>query len=144
MAPHTGTTSYTAAGPHERLGEVDERLALALERADIFEALVDPRLLRELREVIHEVLELAGDAPACPYDCAGRMHCPGTEPLDRILAGLQRNHWVPDWDSVEARVAHDTVCVCGGRLSYLALRPEDGDLATAWAVCCVCRHWIAL
>jgi hypothetical protein len=29
-------------------------------------------------------------------------------------------------------------------MSYLALRPADGKVATAWAVCGFCRHWKAL
>ena len=82
----------------------------------------------------------------CPYACAGGgMHCPTTEPLELIVAARQqRDQWVPSFDAVEARVAHDTVCLCGSRMSYLALRPADGKVATAWAVCGLCRHWKAL
>jgi len=55
----------------------------------------------------------------CPYACAGGgMHCPTTEPLELIVAARQqRDRWVPSWDGVEARVAHDTVCLCGSRMS---------------------------
>jgi hypothetical protein len=84
----------------------------------------------------------------CPYACAaGGMHCPTTEPLELIVAARQqRDRWVPSFDAVEARVAHETVCTaCGGRLSYVGLSPPDnGSLASAWAICCVCRHWVVL
>lgn len=83
----------------------------------------------------------------CPYSCRdGGMHCPSTDPLELILATRQqRDHWVPSWDAVEARLAYRTVCnACGGRLSYVALAPSSEALATAWGICCVCRHWVVL
>ena len=45
----------------------------------------------------------------CPYACAGGgMHCPTTEPLELIVAARQqRDRWVPSFEAVEARVAHD-------------------------------------
>jgi hypothetical protein len=83
----------------------------------------------------------------CPYSCRdGGMHCPVTEPIELILAARQqRDRWVPSFDEVEARVAHDTICTaCGGRLSYVALAADEQAHATAWAICCVCRHWVVL
>ena len=85
--------------------------------------------------------------PECPYPCRdGGMHCPAIDPIELILAvRQQREHWVPSWDAVEARAAHDTICTaCGGRLSYVALASTEKALATAWAICCVCRHWVVL
>jgi hypothetical protein len=83
----------------------------------------------------------------CSYSCGdGGMHCPVRDPLELILAvRQQRDHWVPSFDEVEARVAHDTICTaCGGRLTYVALAASEQAHATAWAICCVCRHWIVL
>ena len=85
--------------------------------------------------------------PKCPYPCRdGGMQCPVNDPLELILAARQqRDHWVPSWDAVEARAAHDTICTaCGGRLSYVALASSEEALAAAWAICCICRHWVVL
>ena len=148
MAPESGITSFTCLHSGEegrRLEEVHGRLSLALDRATAFGAFVDPRVLAELRDVVGEVLELVGDRPGCRYACRDRgFHCPISEPLEREAARLQASGWIASWDAVEARAAHDTVCLCGSRMSYLALRPADGKLATAWAVCGLCRHWKAL
>jgi hypothetical protein len=148
MAPESGTTSFTSSHPGEeaqRLAEVHGRLSLALDRASTFGAFVDSRVLVELRDVVGEVLELVGDRPGCRYRCRDRgFHCPISEPLEREVARLQASGWISSWDAVEARIAHDTVCLCGSRMSYLALRPADGEVATAWAVCGLCRHWKAL
>jgi hypothetical protein len=148
MAPGSGTTSFTPSHPGEeaqRLAEVHDRLSLALDRARTFGAFVDPHVLVELRDVVGEVLELMGDRPGCRYACRDRgFQCPISEPLEREAARLKASGWIASWDAVEARIAHDTVCLCGSRMSYLALRPADGKVATAWAVCGFCRHWRAL
>ena len=116
-----------------------------MDSATAFGAFVDPRLLVELRDVVGEVLELIGDRPGCRYACRDRgFHCPVSEPLERKAARLQASGWVASWDAVEARIAHDTVCLCGSHMSYLALRRADGKVATAWALCGLCRHWQAL
>jgi hypothetical protein len=148
MAPESGITSFTFLHSGEegrRLEEVHSRLSLALDRATAFGAFVDPRVLAELRDVVGEVRELVGDRSGCRYACRDRgFHCPISEPLEREAARLQTSGWMASWDAVEARIAHDTVCLCGSRMSYLALRPADGKVATAWAVCGLCRHWKAL
>ena len=149
MAPQSGIPpSYPVPTEDEysrRLAEVHGRLSTAMDNATTFGAFVDPRLLVELRDVVGEVLELIGDRPGCRYACRDRgFHCPVSEPLEREAARLQASGWVASWDAVEARIAHDTVCLCGSRMSYLALRPADGEVATAWAVCGLCRHWQAL
>lgn len=146
MAPQSGIPpSYTAATEDEharRLAEVHGRLSTAMDNASTFGAFVDPRLLVELRDVVSEVLELIGDRPGCRYPCRDRgFHCPIGEPLEREAARLHASGWGAFWDAVGARMAHDTVCLCGSRMSYLALRPADGKVATAWAVCGLCQHW---
>jgi hypothetical protein len=83
----------------------------------------------------------------CPYGCADSgMHCPSVEPLELAVAARQQHdHWIPFFDPTEAEVAFDTVCgACGGRLSYHALSPTADANAVAWAICVVCRHWVAL
>jgi len=150
MAPQSGNPpSYTAATEADdrtqRLAQVHGRLTTAMDNANTFGAFVDPRVLVELRDVVGEVLELVGDRPGCRHGCRERgFHCPVSEPLEREAARLKVSGWVASWDAVEARAAHDTVCLCGSRMSYLALRPADGKLATAWAVCGLCRHWKVL
>jgi hypothetical protein len=149
MAPQSGIPpSYPVPTEDEcsqRLAEVHGRLSAAMDNANTFGAFVDPRLLVELRDVVGEVLELVGDRPGCRYACRDRgFHCPISEPLEREAARLQASGWIASWDAVKARIAHDTVCLCGSHMSYLALRPADGKGATAWALCGLCRHWKAL
>lgn len=149
MAPQSGNPpSYTAATDEDRtrrLAEVHGRLSTAMNNASTFGAFVDPRVLVGLRDVVSEVLELIGDRSGCHYACRERgFRCPISEPLEREAARLQASGWIASWDAVEAREAHDTVCLCGSHMSYLALRPADGTVAAAWAVCGLCRHWKAL
>lgn len=149
MAP-TSAIRYPVASEGsdktDRLADVHGRLSIAMDHATAFGAFVDPRVLVELRDVVGEVLELVGERPGCRHACRDHQgfHCPISEPLDREMAQLQASGWVASWDAVEARVAHDTMCLCGSHMSYLALRPADGQLATAWALCGLCRHWMVL
>lgn len=142
MATSPAVSVPRPGGASPTLAEVNDRLAVALDRASAFEAQVDPRLLLELREVIDEALQLAGVRSGCRHACADQgLHCPAAEPPERMLADLQRRGWVSEWDPVEARIALDTVCLCGSHMYYVALRPGDGDLANAYAICPGCRHW---
>jgi len=147
MAPQSGSKSYTAPHPGAaQLPEVYARLGLALDRANAFGGThVDPRVLLELRGVVDEALQLASVTPGCRYGCEGSgFRCPIADPPERMAARLQAEGWVADWDSVEARAAQDTMCLCGSKMSYAALRPGDGELGEAWAVCGACRHWVRL
>lgn len=76
---------------------------------------------------------------------ATEMHCPSAEPLEDLVVARQRSGWIPDFDDIEAGVAAALECgICGGRLSYVALRPGDGIPGTSWGICVTCRHWVQL
>lgn len=146
MAQIGSGTSYSVASPGA-LVEASEEIARLCEQAVCWGPVAAPGVLRELHAAIGQALGLGADdqAPGCRYGCTGHgLHCPIAEPPERMLADLQRRGWVAEWDCVEARLAQDQVCVCGTRMFYVALRPGDGVLATAWAICPTCRHWAAL
>jgi hypothetical protein len=130
------------ASKEKHLADVHRRLSQALDRAAVFGAFVDPRLLVELRDVVGDVLEVTGKQPGCRYGCGPTpFHCPISDPLEKEMARLQSSGWFPCWDAVEARAAHESVCLCGTPMTYQALCPEGEGRPVVWAICALCRHW---
>jgi hypothetical protein len=145
---------------HHKLVEANDRLAEALERANAWGALVDPHVLLDLGAAIEEAMDAAGMRPGCRHRCAARsvllpgtgeksaMHCPLGEPPELVAATLRAVGWVEHVDEIEARVAAGIVCLCGTPCELVGLigphhapgRPE----LVSWAVCPLCRHWVAL
>jgi hypothetical protein len=143
MAVQSADLTRYSAGPGA-LEEASERIATLCEQVVCWGPTAAPGALRELHEAITKALGVdpATTSPGCRHACSEQgLHCPMAEPPERMIADLQGRGWVTDWDPVEARVAHDEMCLCGTRMYYAALRPSDGANALAWAICPACRHW---
>jgi hypothetical protein len=138
--PDVGSGSAWAS-KEDHLADLHRRLSEALDRADLFSAYVDPRLVVELRDLLGEVLEVTEEQPGCRYGCrATPFHCPVTDPLEKAMAQLQASGWFPCWDAVHDQAARESVCLCGTSMTFQALC-ADGGQAIAWALCTFCGHW---
>ena len=152
-----------AGSTDSRLAEANDRLAEALERANAWGALVDPRVLLGLNTALEDAMAAVGVRPGCRYRCAARrvsvpgshetlaVHCPVAEPPELMVATLRAVGWSEHVDEVEARVAAGLVCLvclCGTPMELVGLigpHPVPGRCELrSWAVCPLCRHWVAL
>lgn len=144
LAHPPGAGSGSAwASREDHLADLHRRLSEALDRAALFGAYVDARLVVELRDLLGEILEVAGEQPGCRYGCgATPFHCPVADPLEKVMAQLQAAGWFPCWDAVQDQTEHESVCLCGTPMTYQALCPDVDDVQpVAWAICPLCRHW---
>lgn len=139
--PSADLTRYSAG--LGALEEANDRIAALCKQVVCWGPAAAPGALRELHEAITDALGIDPVAsPGCRHACREHgLHCPMAEPPERMVADLQARGWVTDWDPVEAIVARDQMCLCGTRMYYAALRPADGQLGIAWAICPACRHW---
>lgn len=129
------------ASKEEHLADVHRRLSQGLDRAAVFGAFVDPRLLVELRDVVGDVLRGDRGAAGVPVRLrADPVPLPDGRPAREGDGPVAVFGLVP-WDAVDAQAAHESVCLCGTPMTYQALCPEGEGQPVAKAICRLCRHW---
>ena len=158
--PTVSVAQSGAGSTDARLAKANDRLAEALERANAWGALVDPHVLMDLNAALEDAMAAVGVRPGCRHRCAARrvsipashktlaVHCPVAEPPELMVATLKAVGWVNHLDETEARIASGLVCLCATPMELVGLiGPHHGPgrcELRSWAVCPLCRHWVAL